>query len=106
MRILLDECVPRRFGRALPEHEVRTVPEMGWASFRNGALLAVASGRFDVLLTTDQRLSYQQDVPKLAIAVVVLVARRNKLEHLLPLVPDLRTVLQEVKSGQVRRVGN
>ena len=58
MRILLDECVPRRFARQLPEHEVRTVPEMGWASFKNGNLLAAASGKFDVLVTTDQRLSY------------------------------------------------
>lgn len=108
MRILLDECVPRRFRRKLPEHEVRTVPEMGWASFKNGDLLATASGRFDVLITTDQRLSYQQAVSKSAIAVVVLVvlvARRNKLENLLPLVPELRNVLPEVKPGEVRRVG-
>ena len=61
MRILLDECVPRRFCRELPEHEVRTVPEMGWASFKNGALLAAASGKFDALVTTDQRLRYGND---------------------------------------------
>lgn len=83
MRILLDECIPRRFRRELPEHEVRTVPEMGSASFKNGGLLASASGKFDVLLTTDQRLSYQHEVSNLAIAVVVLVAHRNKLEFLL-----------------------
>jgi hypothetical protein len=105
MRILPDECVPRRFRRELPEHEVRTVPEMGWASFKNGALLAAASGKFDVLVTTDQRLSYQHDVSTLAIAVVVLVARRNKLEFLLPLVPELRKVLKKVERGEVRRVG-
>ena len=104
MRILLDECVPRRFRRELPEHEVRTVPEMGWASFENGVLLAAASGKFDVLVTTDQRLSYQHNVSTFAIAVVVLVARRNKLEFLLPLVPELRKVLEEVKLGEVRRV--
>ena len=105
MPILLDECLPRRFRRELPEHEVRTVPEMGWASFKNGALLAAASGKFDVLVTTDQRLSYQHDVSTSAIAVVVLVARRNKLEFLLPLVPELRKVLKEVERGEVRRVG-
>ena len=105
MRILLDKCVPRRFRRELPEHEVRTVPEMGWASVKNGALLAAASGKFDVLITTDQRLSYQQDVAAFAIAVVILGARRNKLEALLPLVPELRNVLKEVNPGQVRRVG-
>jgi predicted nuclease of predicted toxin-antitoxin system len=105
MRILLDECVPCRLRRELPEHEVRTVPEMGWASFENGVLLATASGKFDVLVTTDQRLSYQHKVSALAIAVVVLVAKRNKLESLLPLAPELRKVLQEVKLGEVRRVG-
>lgn len=97
MRILLDECVPRRFGRELHEHEVRTVPQMGWASFENGALLASAAGKFDVLLTTDQRLSYEHDLSALALSVVVLVAKRNKLEFLLPLVPELRKTLEEVK---------
>ena len=105
MRILLDECVPRRFRRELPGHEVRTVPEMGWASFKNGDLLAAASGKFDVLVTTDQRLSYQHNGSIFAIAVVVLEARRNKLEFLLPLAPELRKVLEAVKLGEVRRVG-
>ena len=105
MRILLDECVPRRFRRELPEHEVRTVPEMGWASLRNSALLAAASGQFDVLVTTDQRLSYQQNVSTFAIAVVVLVARRNKLEFLLPIVTELKKILEEAKLGEVCRVG-
>ena len=78
---------------------------MGWASFNNGALLAAASGKFDVLVTTDQRLSYQRNVSTFAIAVVVLVVRRNKLEFLLPLASELRKVLQEVKLGEVHRVG-
>lgn len=105
MRILLDECVPRRFRRELPEHEVRTAPDMGWASFRNGALLAAASGQFEVLITTDQRLSYQQNVSNFSIAVVVLVTKRNKLEFLLRLLPELRKILEEVRPGEVRRVG-
>lgn len=102
MRILLDECVPRRFRYELPEHEVRTVAELGWASFKNGALLAAASGMFELLITTDQRLSYQQQVSGFELAVVVLVARRNKLEHLLPLVPD--SVKSSSKSGPARFV--
>ena len=105
MRILLDECVPRRFRRQLQGHEVRTVPEMGWASFENGVLLAVASGKFEVLVTTDQRLNYQQNVSSFQIAVVVLVARRNKLEFLVPLVPQLVKVLGEIKPGEVHHVG-
>jgi len=78
---------------------------MGWASFENGALLAAASGKFDVLITTDQRLSYQRVLSGLALAVVVLVAQRNKLEFLLPLVSELNKILDEVKPGEVRRVG-
>jgi len=105
MRILLDECVPRRFGRELPEHEVHTAPEMGWASFTNGDLLHAACGKFDVLITTDQRLRYQRAIPRFSIAVVVLVAKRNKLESLVPLVPELRNALREVKPGEVRQVG-
>jgi hypothetical protein len=105
MRILLDECVPARLGRELVGHEVRTVPEMGWASRENGTLLALAEGKFDVFLTTDQRLSYQQAVSKCEIALVVLVARRNKIEFLLRLLPDLRRVLADVEPGRVHRVG-
>jgi len=78
---------------------------MGWASFENGALLAAASGKFEVLITTDQRLSYQRVLSGLALAVVVLVAQRNKLEFLLPLVSELNKILDEVKPGEVRRVG-
>ncbi len=78
---------------------------MGWASFKNGILLAAASGRFDVLVTTDQRLSYEHNVSTFAVAVVVLVAARNKLDFLLPLAPELRKVLEEVKPGEVHRVG-
>jgi hypothetical protein len=78
---------------------------MGWASRSNGALLSAASGQFDAFVTTDQRLSYQQAVARFQMAVVVLVSRRNKIEFLLPLVPELRRVLEHVKPGRVYRVG-
>ena len=83
------------------DHEVRTVPEMGWAARQNGELLKLASNLFDVFITVDQRLSYQQDVERFSIAIVVLVARRNKLEFLLPLMPELRRVLGDVQPGKV-----
>lgn len=105
MRVLLDECVPRSLRDELPGHEVRTVPEMGWASQENGALLALASGKFEVFITTDQRLSYQQAVQKFSIGVIVLIAKRNKLKFLQPLVPELRRAITEVRPGEVRRVG-
>jgi hypothetical protein len=92
-------------GRDLVGHEVRTVPEMGWAARANGDLLALARGSFEAFVTTDQRLSYQQAVSSYAIAVVVLVARRNKIEFLRRLVPELLRVLKGVKPGRVYRVG-
>jgi len=105
MRVLLDECVPSRLRRELSGHDVRTVPEMGWASKENGELLELASPTFDVFITTDQRLSYQQDVANFSIAVVVLVARRSKLEHLRPLIPEVQRVLPGIRPGEVRRIG-
>lgn len=104
MRVLLDECVPRRLRKSLPEHDVRTVPEMGWRSVRNGSLLAMASARFDAFVTTDQRLATQQNIAKLELFVVVLVARRNKLEFLLPLVPQLKSALQRIRFGEALRI--
>ena len=91
MRVLLDECLPRRLKRELVGHEARTAPEMGWASKRNGELLALAIGRFDVFLTADRNLSYQQDLSSFDVAVVVLVAPSNRhhyVEHSVAIVID------------------
>ena len=92
MRILLDECVPKRLKRDLVGHQAQTVPEMGWASKKNGELLALAESEFDVFLTVDRNLSFQQDIGTLNIAVVVLVAKGNRHSDLRPLVPDLLAV--------------
>ena len=62
MRVLLDECLPRRLKRDLVGHDVRTAPEMGRASKSNGELLGLAVGQFDVVLTAGRNLSYQQDL--------------------------------------------
>ncbi|MEO8482589.1 MAG: DUF5615 family PIN-like protein [Acidobacteriota bacterium] len=105
MRILLDECLPRRLKRDLVGHEARTVPEMGWASKRNGELLGLAEAAFDVFLTVDRNLSFQQDVGRFKLAVVVLVAKGNRHSDLQPLVADLLAVLEGVVPGQVVRVG-
>jgi len=105
VRLLLDECVPKRLRRELPGHEVLTVPEMGWAGRENGELLASAESEFDVLVTVDQKLTYQQSVAGRNIAVVVLVARRNKIEFLRPLVPDLERTLGQIKSCCERLFG-
>lgn len=105
MQILLDECVPRRLKRDLVGHDARTVPEMGWASKRNGDLLGLAEAQFDVFLTVDRNLSFQQDVNRFRIAVIVMIAKGNRLSDLQPLVPDVLTVLSVVAPGEVVKVG-
>ena len=104
MRILLDECLPKRLKRDLVGHEARTVPEMGWASKRNGDLLALAESHFEVFLTVDRNLSFQQDIGRFKIAVVVLGANGNKHADLQPLIPDVLAILGTAKPGQVVRV--
>jgi hypothetical protein len=92
VRVLLDECLPRRLKRELVGHDVKTVPEMGWASKKNGALLSLAAVDFDVFLTSDRNLSHQQNLSAFDIAVIVFVAASNRLEDLRPLVPRLLEV--------------
>ena len=105
MRILLDECLPRRLKRDLIGHDARTVPEMGWASKQNGELLELASGQFDVSLTVDRNLSFQQHVGKFNLAVVVMIAPGNRYRDLQPFIPKVRAMLDAARPGQVVRVG-
>ena len=93
MRLLLDESVPSRLRRSLPNHDVKTVVEMGWGGIMNGELLALAASNFDAFVTVDKNLPYQQDLSTLPIAVVVLDAHSNELPALLPLVPHLEQAL-------------
>ena len=106
MRVLLDECIPRGLRRALPEHEMRTVPEMGWASRKNGELLRLAvEAAFDVFVTMDKGLRYQQNLKVLPIAVLGLVATSNRFKTLLPLVPEIQESLKILTPGEYRQVG-
>ena len=105
MRVLLDECLPRRLKRELVGHHARTAPEMEWASKRNGELLALAVGPFDVFLTADRNLSFQQDVSSFGIAIVVLVAPSNRFEDLRPLVPRILEAVETAQRGIVTLVG-
>jgi len=104
-RVLLDECLPRHLKRSLEGHNARTVPEAGWAGKDNGELLALAAAEFDVFVTVDRNLSFQQSPRDLRVAVIVLVARGNRLSDLLPLVPELRKALETIDRGQVVRLG-
>jgi GNAT superfamily N-acetyltransferase len=100
VRVLLDECLPKRLKRELVGHEARTAPEMGWASKRNGELLALAVGHFEIFLTADRNLSYQQDLSAFDMAIVVLVARSNRLDDLRPLVRRLLEVLSRRRASR------
>jgi hypothetical protein len=102
MRILLDECVPRPLKRELADYDIRTVVEMGWSGTKNGELLRrMSEAGFTVLLTTDQNLRHQQNLEQAGVAVVVMVARSNRLPDLRPLIPDVRTVLRALRPGEV-----
>jgi hypothetical protein len=101
VRILLDECVPRLLKRDIVGHDVVTVAEAGWAGIKNGDLLDVAEGSFDVLLTVDRSIEHQQDLRSRHIALVILVAPSNRLPSLRPLVPALLQALDTIKPGDV-----
>jgi len=105
MRVLLDECVPKRFGRALTGHAVRTVPQEGWAGKKNGELLALMSAAgFDVLLTVDQGIPHQQNLQAAGVAVIVMVSDSNQLADLLLSVPNVLAALLTVQPGDVAHV--
>lgn len=106
MRILLDECAPRPLKRGLADYEISTVVEMGWSGKKNGELLRLMNQEgFTILLTTDQNLRYQQNLQQAGVAVVVLVARSNRLPDLVPLIPDVLNVLNTITPGEVIEVG-
>jgi hypothetical protein len=105
MKVLLDECVPRKLRLELSEHEVLTVTEQGWSGIKNGKLLALAEEEFDVFLTVDQNLKYQQNLKTFNIGIILLVARNNRLKTLLPLMIEAREALEKIKAGNFIRVG-
>jgi len=105
MRILLDESLPIELRDEIPQHAVRSVREMGWSALKNGELLRRAADQFDVFVTADQNLQYQQNLQTLPIAVAVLVARSNRIQSLQPLVPDLLSALASLQPKTLIRVG-
>lgn len=104
MRILLDECIDHRLAKKIEGHDVVTVPQAGWAGIKNGDLLRLAQEQFDVFVTVDRNLSFQQHLPQFTIAVIVLQAPTNRLKDLRPLVPQLQQMLPLAHKGDVRWV--
>jgi hypothetical protein len=101
VKLLLDECLDWRLRRDLPGHEVKTVQEMGWDGIKNGRLLALAEQDFQAFITGDRNLSFQQNVPRFSLAVVVLKAESIRLVHTRPLMPKLLAILPSLKPGQI-----
>lgn len=105
MNILIDECLDWRLCRALTDHECSSVREAGWAGLTNGKLIEKAQERFDVFLTGDRNLSFQQNVSRLNIAVIVLEAGSTRLIDTLRMIPYVLKTLETIQPGQVIRIG-
>ena len=104
MKLLLDECVVHDLKRDLNSHEVATVVEAGFGGLENGELLRAAAGKFDVLITVDRNLPFQQNIGSLQIAVLVLMAQGVTYLDLKPLVPEVLASLSTIQPGELRRV--
>ena len=105
MRIILDECLPRRLLRDFSEHAVTTVPRQGWAGVNNGELIKLVEPEFDVFITMDSNVVHQQNVNSLQICLIVLHGFNSRYETLQPLLPEIRDALKQAKSGSVFHVG-
>ena len=104
MRVLLDECIDRLFAKDIQGYEILTVPQAGWAGIKNGELLTRAQTQFDVFVTVDRNLAFQQNIPQFTIAVIVLQAQTNRLKDLRPLLPKLLQILTTAPKGEVTPV--
>ena len=102
MKILLDECLDRRLAKELVGYAVKTVPQMNWAEIKNGELMRLAETKFDVFITVDRNLSFQQNLPKFNIAVIVLRAKSNRLADLQPFTEKIIGNLPNLKKGEAK----
>ncbi len=104
MRILLDECIDRRLAKEFGGYEIKTVPQMGWAGIKDRELLILAASVFDVFITADRNLSFQQNLSPFDLSLIVLQAQSNRLADLKPLVPKVLDVLDIAPKGQATLV--
>jgi hypothetical protein len=106
IRVLFDECVPRKLKHSFLDYECETAPKLGFAGKGNGELLTLAEAAgFDVLLTVDRGMPYQQNLTGRKIAMLIVSAESNKLKALLPLIPHCLFALENIKPGQIVKVG-
>jgi hypothetical protein len=105
VRVLLDECVDVRLADHITGHSASTVAAQGWIGISNGKLLALAQSEFDVFVTVDRNLSFQQHLPNFGIAVILITATSNRIADLIPLVPALLASIPTAVPGRVAHVG-
>ena len=101
MKILFDECLPKKLKYELINQEIKTVPEMGWAGKTNGELISLAQPQFDAFITVDKKLTHQQNLQDIGFAIIVLAAKRNTFDSLKPLFAEVENALNSIKSGEV-----
>src|SRR5688572_13614565 len=101
MKILIDECLPRKLKNELIGHKVKTVPEMGWSGKKNGELLTLMLDAFEVFITIDNNLEHQQQLQELPISFIVFSAKSNTLAVLKPLMPAVRMALETIQLGEL-----
>jgi hypothetical protein len=107
MRLLLDECIDERLRLLFPHHDCQTARFAKLAGLKNGRLLDAAEEfGFDVLITVDQEIPYQQDLRGRTIAIVILCASTNRLRHLSFLVPAVNSALDSIAPGEVVRIAS
>lgn len=105
MPVLVDQCLPRHLAAELTGHEATTVRAQRWLGLRNGVLLrAAVDAGFDVFITNDSSIEFQQNVRRIGIAVIALVGFRNRIQDLRPSVPDILEELATIQPGEVRTI--
>jgi predicted nuclease of predicted toxin-antitoxin system len=107
MKILIDECLPDELKDSVTAmgHECQTVRRAGYGSKKNGELLMLAEGRWDVLLTSDRNIKYQQNMIGRSMSILILRAKSNRMKDLLPLMPACAEALLSIRPGRVVEVG-
>jgi hypothetical protein len=106
MRLLLDEHLPIGLSAELHGHAVDTVSGRGWTGIKNGELLRRMTGQYDVLVTMDRSIEFQQRLSTLPFGIVLVRVRSNRMQDLRPLVPSILSALDAVEPGRIRRVGS
>ena len=105
MRILTDECLDWRLCKTLADHQCLSVVEKGWSGLTNGQLLRLAEREFDVFLTGDRNLAFQQNLTSFDLAVIVLEAPSTRLVDTKPLMSQVLSALTSIKPKEVVRIG-